>query len=139
MNEIISINNENMFLINDFINNAGDSLINFRYFSERNLDVVKNHLHTCVILSNNNTIAYGHLDYEDENIWLGVAVAQNFRGNGLGKKIVMHLIKYASDNNLNKIKLSVDTSNNKAINLYKSLGFNFLERNDEKCFMLKNL
>ena len=42
MNEIISINNENMFLINDFINNAGDSLINFRYFSERNLDVVKN-------------------------------------------------------------------------------------------------
>ena len=137
--KIISINNKNTYLIKDFINNAGDSLINFRYFSNRNLDVLKNHLHTCVILSKNCTIAYGHLDSEDGNIWLGVAVAQKFRSKGLGKKIVMHLIKYATDNNLNKIKLSVDTSNVKAINLYKSLGFNFLESNDKKCLMLKNL
>ncbi|WP_071026679.1 ribosomal protein S18-alanine N-acetyltransferase [Peptoniphilus raoultii] len=51
-----------------------------------------------------------------------VATAPEYRGRGIGSKLLKHLISYADDNNL-KITLEVNTKNTRALSLYKKYGF----------------
>ena len=50
-------------------------------------------------------MGYGHLDKEFNTIWFGVAVADKFKGKGIGKKIMKYLIDYADKNEISELKL----------------------------------
>lgn len=130
-------NDESRDLLSRFLQNAGGSLVNFRYFKTRSFDSIKNHLYTILLIDNVNPIGYGHLDLEDGNVWLGIAVAEGFQGKGLGKLILENLIYFSKESNLPLIKLSVDKVNNSAIALYKKYGFNVVKDLSESIYLMQ--
>lgn len=54
---------------------------------------------------------------------LGMGVAREFRGRGVGRRLIVTTIAAAQEMGLEKIELSVYSSNLPAISLYRSLGF----------------
>ena len=54
---------------------------------------------------------------------LGIALYQKYTGMGIGKKMVLALLEIAKDMGLEQIELEVVTENIRAVELYKSLGF----------------
>ncbi|MCF6095260.1 GNAT family N-acetyltransferase [Microaerobacter geothermalis] len=57
----------------------------------------------------------------------GVSIIPNYRGKGLGKFFVQHIIKDLSDMNFRRIVLTVSEENKSAIHLYTSLGFSTVD------------
>ena len=45
------------------------------------------------------------------------------RGQGIASNLLSYIMKYANQNNLEKINLEANVNNTKAINLYKNFGF----------------
>lgn len=121
-------------LLQQFIDEAGTSLKSFRYFQKRPLEVIKNHACTFLLIDKEEPVAYGHLDKEDNTIWLGVAVIEAYLGLGLGAMMMNKLISFAKENHIPIIKLSVDNNNSAAIALYKKLGFVLQEKKDSFSF-----
>ena len=68
---INKIDNSNISLLEQFIENKLPDT--FRYFRNRNITCIKNHLITLIGTYNDEPIAYGHLDLENY-VWLGVCV-----------------------------------------------------------------
>ena len=73
----------------------------------------------------NAGLASGAVHKQDSNsahlyqMW----VAPEFRGKGLGKALLSRIKTWAEELHLEKVLLSVTTSNTNAFNLYKSFGF----------------
>ena len=122
--ELVTITEQNKHLLTDFICNMGNSVDTFRYFQKRDLSCLKNHVISYLLLEKQKPIAYGHLDKEGENIWLGVCVIEAKTGHGLGNRMMTHLIDFAQQNKISKIRLSVDKVNTNAIKMYNKFGFN---------------
>lgn len=101
--------------------------ITFRYFDKRTKDCFKNHVYH-FILKDESSIGYGHLDYEDEKLWLGMCVFDSFVGKGYGRLILKKLIE---NRNGRELYLSVDKENFKAINLYLSEGFRIYSQTEK--------
>ena len=135
MPEIIRINSSNRFLVKFFIDTAGKALEKFRYFNSRSLDVLENHAATFVLREQRNIIGYGHLDQEDDIIWLGIAVADGYQGLGLGKLMMDNLFITAKMLEIKSIQLSVDKDNEKAIDMYLKYGFKKLKENETVHFL----
>jgi len=55
--------------------------------------------------------------------WFGIAVHENLKGRGLGKKLMHHAIEYAKKHNKGGILLTTHPSNIRAQVLYESVGF----------------
>jgi len=136
MTSIKQVTIEDLKMVNRFLSNAGD-LSNFRYFRNRSLESIKNHLHTCVLLKKNTPVGYGHLDPENGKVWLGMAIGDSHRGGGLGKILLKHLIDEAKKKQIDKITLSVDKDNLAAIRLYEKFGFKQIK--DEESYFLYEL
>ena len=130
------ISNNNIHLLKEFIT-LNDS-INFRYYDNRNIDIIKNHLLTLIITIDNNVVGYGHLDFEDI-IWLGICVLEKYRGKGIGKCIMNYLLDYCKNNNINELYLTVDKQNIVAKNLYDKLGFAIKKEYNTYYKMIKSL
>lgn len=129
---------ENLQLLEKFITSMGDSSDSFRYYKSRPISVINNHICTVVLLSDNDPIAYGHLDKEKNDVWLGIAVSQMYRGQGKGDLILKYLIDKADELKVEEIKLSVDKNNLQAIKLYVKYGFaKFFEKNEILFFSRK--
>lgn len=124
------ININNTHLLESFVKHAGNSLDTFRYFSSRPFSIVKNHVCTWVMVEDGVVEAYGHLDKEADTVWLGIAVAEQARGKGLGGKMMRRLIECTTALGLPKIKLSVDNVNVAAIKLYENFGFRLIEKRE---------
>jgi ribosomal protein S18 acetylase RimI-like enzyme len=124
---IKNIDSHNETELKDFLEQAGDSLLKFRYFNSRPLSILKNHRLTILAFDVDQPVGYGHLDSEDNLIWLGIAVAEKGRGKGTGKKIMDYLVKYADDNQIAEICLTVDQDNISAVHLYKKFDFNIVK------------
>jgi ribosomal protein S18 acetylase RimI-like enzyme len=123
---VVSTKNKNSITPDDirlFLSNAGNSLENFRYFKSRNIDVFNNHLQTILIYIDDAPVGYGHLDKDREDVWLGICVVEANKGNGIGKLIMRMLLDFAVDSNVEKIKLTVDKTNDAAIKMYHKYGF----------------
>jgi RimJ/RimL family protein N-acetyltransferase len=61
------------------------------------------------------------------SIYIGCDIHKNYRGLGLGYLSYIEFIPFIMKrHNLKKIKLEVLSSNNRAINLYKKLGFKII-------------
>ena len=55
---------------------------------------------------------------------LTIAIHEGYQGRGLGKKLMAHLISWTRAHpKIEKLELQVRSSNERAISLYKSLGF----------------
>lgn len=52
-----------------------------------------------------------------------IAVDKDYREDGIGSKLLEHVINYARENKANEIWLEASTKNIAAINLYKKYGF----------------
>lgn len=129
---VVEIKDENYTPIRSFIKHAGSSLESFRYFNKRPLSVIKNHLYTVVFEIDGKAAAYGHLDQEDDVVWLGIAVAQDFKQKGLGIAMMHDLIAKGKQRGVKEIVLSVDKDNAAAIKLYEKLMFEHLRDLNEK-------
>lgn len=62
----------------------------------------------------------------DEADIMNIVVCKNFRGQGIGSKLLENLISYAQDNNLKILNLEVNETNLHAIHLYDNLGFKYV-------------
>jgi ribosomal protein S18 acetylase RimI-like enzyme len=130
-------NDSDKNILRAFIENAGESLTTFRYFSKRDLNIIKNHILTVLILDNNEPTCYGHLDIEGDIIWLGICVTPSKRHKGYGSQMMKYLIHSALEKNIREIYLKVDTTNKNAIALYKRFGFNIIDEMAESAFIMK--
>ena len=126
-----SINFMETDLLEQFLSKAGDSSRTFRYFSKRPLQIIKNHLVTYILCEGSHPVGYGHLDQEDEKVWLGIALLPEYKGKGYGNLLMETLIDHAKSKKKGIIHLSVDNDNQPAINLYKKFGFvRYMEMED---------
>lgn len=134
--DIIRLSQDNIILLKNFLSEIGKSSENFRYFKKRSLDIIQNHIVTLIGLEEVTRIpvCYGHLDRENNTIWLGVCVIENQVNKGYGKMMMTELINEAKKLSLSRIKLSVDKSNRAAISLYKKFNFEQIEENKETLF-----
>lgn len=124
---ILEINRDNAELLQDFINGFNGEQHSFRYFERRTVDVVDNHIFTFILLLGEQAVGYGHLDKEDDRVWLGIVVKKDYQGMGLSKEIMKILIDKAIELHVTAIHLAVDHDNTKAIKLYDNFGFTLKE------------
>ena len=106
-------------LLKDFLEDAGDSLASFRYYSSRDYNVIENHMNSFLLYDGSFCVGYGHLDKEEDQVWLGICVKEKFQGLGYGKIIMSHLTNLYDES----IMLSVDKKNKSAISLYEKYDF----------------
>ncbi|MGE3756443.1 MAG: N-acetyltransferase family protein [Pseudobdellovibrionaceae bacterium] len=95
---------------------------------------IRNHLenpnHLLLVATLNNEVI-GMLDFSNGHRQriahtgeFGMSVAKDFRGQGIGSFLLSSLFEWAKSNrNLEKINLSVHGNNERAVALYKKMGF----------------
>lgn len=135
----VSIDKKNRDILEDFLSSAGNSLQTFRYYDKRDINVTENHICTYILMENNRPIGYGHLDQENDIIWLGIAIIEAAQGKGYGKKMLVKLFEKATELDIKTINLSVDADNEKAIQLYKKNGFVFQKTINKTQFFQKKM
>ena len=121
--EIVPVSKNNIHLLKAFIDNMGDASGSFRYYNSRTIESINNHLTTLLLIEKKQPVAYGHLDMENEIVWLGICVQPNSYRKGYGNIMMRELINFAKKSNVSKIYLTVDKDNNNAINLYEKFYF----------------
>ena len=121
--------------IKDFFLKNEKNQVNFRYFKNRDFNIISNHVKTILLKDNDKIVGYGHLDKDENNqVWLGVMVCDDCIGRGYGKKIMTELLINQKDS----IKLSVDIENMIAKKLYENNGFMVTEIKEKFYIMERN-
>lgn len=95
-----------------------------------------------VIIFNNLIIGYGMLRGMDEGYEipsLGIAIDKDYSGKGLGSLLMTFLETTAKLHKYTKMRLRVNEDNQKAISLYKKLGYNFTVSDEENLLGTKDL
>ncbi len=110
--------------IAEFLSKLEAGSNSFRYFQSRPLSTFNEHILTYLLYNQTEPMAYGHLDKENEVVWLGIAVADEFTGRGIGEKMLQKLINGARNHKIESVALTVDADNFRAISLYEKFGFN---------------
>lgn len=128
--EFVRIVQGQVELLQDFINNIGEAGSSFRYFQKRDTSAINQHVITLVATDKNKPVAYGHLDRDGENVWLGICVLPAFQGKGYGRKMMTELIEQGKKSGVKKIVLTVDKHNESAITLYEWFGFRVISQTD---------
>ena len=72
-------------------------------------------------LLNHENPGYGYLD--DDTPELGMAIMSQYRGRGIGKRLLSTMIDSARSNGYPALSLSVDPQNETALRLYEKNGF----------------
>ena len=77
-----------------------------------------------IMLYDNQVIGFifAKILYDEMEI-LNIGIDKQFQGKKYGKMLLEKMLNYAKENQISKVFLEVNTSNNKAINLYSSFGF----------------
>lgn len=87
--------------------------------------------HHLILVAEIDAVIVGVLDFSNGHKLriahtgdFGISIAKAFRSMGIGTLLIKELIDWATTNHfIEKINLSVHSTNNHAINLYKKLGF----------------
>ena len=93
-------------------------------------DLIQNfdRLSTIVILDNDNIV--GYLSYKIKKHHTGkldvdqLVILEQYRGKGLGKKLMDEAKKIAKENNCNRIELNCWLFNENALAMYEHIGYN---------------
>jgi len=134
---MVEITISNCNLISNFILSISEGKKSFRYFEKRSVEIVSDHIITLLLcdIVTNEGIVYGHLDSDNNGkVWLGIAVADNYVGQGFGRKMITALLEKAIKKDLKEIWLAVDKYNNIAKKLYESVGFIYMYDNNDILF-----
>ena len=136
MLHIVEIDETNHHYITTFLSNNIPST--FRYFKSRSIDIIKNHVLTIVLLNEQQIpIGYAHIDYENK-YWLGICILDAYQGKGLGNKMMEYILNHEKITVLNDIYLTVDSTNENAIKLYKKFNFSIVELT-ENYYIMRNI
>jgi ribosomal protein S18 acetylase RimI-like enzyme len=82
----------------------------------------------CVAVSGSRVLGYGMLRGWDEGYEvpsLGIAIHPDARGIGLGRAMMLYLHAEARRRGASRIRLKVHPENARAVDLYRSLGYEF--------------
>lgn len=79
---------------------------------------------------------YGHID--DSTPSLAISLYKDYRSKGIGKNLMLALLKDLKEAGYKQISLSVQKKNY-ALNLYRNLGFKEVKEYAEEFIMIKNL
>jgi RimJ/RimL family protein N-acetyltransferase len=138
--KIVKITLDNINLVKEFTKNELSE--HFRYFRNRKIEEsIKNHIYTIVGKIGEGVeetiISYGHIDYDinSNKYWLGICILEKYQNKGYGKIIMTELLKYALNQNIKKINLSVDNNNIIAIKLYEKFNFQIESKTDTITYM----
>ena len=101
---------------------------NFRYFNNRSINCLNNHIITLVLydIINNKYIGYIHVDYE-EKYWLGIYIDNKYQQQKLGSLLLNYTLNHSKIIGVDKINLTVYVDNHTAINLYKKNNFKIIK------------
>lgn len=81
-----------------------------------------------VVLQGAEVIGYAILlTVADEGTLMDIAVANEYRGYGVGKKLLTEAIQYFKDSKMAEVWLEVRASNQVAVSLYEITGFEHIE------------
>jgi predicted GNAT family acetyltransferase len=117
------------------LESSPESKKTFRYYNNRDFSVLNNHLYSAIYYDeNDNIVGYGHLDSDDDKIWLGIIIQDDFHSKGYGNYIMDDLLLQTDK----PIFLSVDVDNPVAQQLYKKKKFVIINRDNKKIIMVKN-
>lgn len=106
-----------------FINMEVDEIWYDNYMKNRNSTI------RCAITLKDNDdiiglITLANIDYINSSAELHIMIGNEYQNKGAGKYAVNNMINYAfKDLNLNRIELSALESNERALGLYKKIGF----------------
>jgi ribosomal-protein-alanine N-acetyltransferase len=92
-----------------------------------------------LLVEQGKVLGYGLLRGWDEGYQipsLGLAIHQSARGHGLGKMLMDILHRLAFRRGANKVRLRVLANNERALNLYKNLGYAFEEDANQPSFLV---
>jgi perosamine synthetase len=103
----------------------------FRYFHNRNIDCLDNHITTIVLYDTKKSIYFGyaHIDYVNK-YWLGIYIHPDYQGQYIGSLLLKYVLEYKNNDKLQEISLTVDLNNQTAINLYKKQNFTIVNTYD---------
>ncbi len=92
-----------------------------RYLMNRNLPVF-------YAIENDKVVGWVDINASENPMlchrgFLGMGLLKEYRGQGLGKQLLNEAINHARNIGLEKVELSVYTTNYSAISLYKKIGF----------------
>lgn len=120
-----------------FIDGLTTEKATFRYFSNRDFEIIDGHEVTLYQSIGDKLIGYGHLELEGHKLWLGITVSSEYQGHGLGKLMMWRLIFAAVSSNYQCIYLRVDKDNIGARALYESFGFEIEDDSSEQSVLMK--
>lgn len=75
---------------------------------------------------------------KDFSFLTSIAVKRDYQGMGYGNELLRFFLRYSQNKGFKKMRLQVDSSNIKAINLYKKYGFKF-EKELESHYMYRDI
>lgn len=89
---------------------------------------LKNNYYYYFIEENNKTVGYIGVQIRKAELFLSkIYVRLSERGNGYAKNAINFIEKFAKDNNLDRIKLTVNKRNLTTIKIYEKTGFRITE------------
>ena len=137
LNNLKIVNNVTPIEVKNFINQCGESLIFFRYFEKRPFEIIKNHIQTALLFDLNNMVGYGHLEKEDNKIWLGIVLSPDNTGKGYGKYLMEYIINFFLNTEEENLYLTVDIKNKVAIKLFEKSGFRLESTINSRSYLMK--
>lgn len=79
---------------------------------------------------------YGHID--DDTPSFAISLYEEYRGNGIGTKLMETMLKLLKEKGYRKTSLAVQ-KNNYAVKLYKKVGFRIIDENEQEYIMVCDL
>ena len=129
--KIIEVEEDNKNLLTEFIKDIKSDT--FRYFNNRDENIIKDHLLTVLLIDNHKIFGYAHIDtqiLENNEIkyWFGICLYNEYHNKGIGNKLMNYVLNHYKINNLKEIYLTVDNINIGGQKIYLKNGF--IEIND---------
>ena len=128
--EFKKISIEDVPFVNDVRNRYAEDFLhtNNQYTLEESYDwFLKTNPDFWIIFKNELRVGYFRLSNyssENKNIYIGADISEEFSGKGIATESYKKFIPFVFEKyNLNKISLEVLSTNERAIHLYKKLGF----------------
>jgi len=77
----------------------------------------------------------GHVNRIKHSAYIVIGILEDFRGKGLGKRLFEELESWAINNKIIRLELVVMVNNEKAIRLYKKMGFKIEGTKEKACIV----
>ena len=94
------------------------------------INAINNAPHSGFFIAEESEEIFGYLLVKGDNLsrtshraMIAIGVHSNSRGKGVGTKLFEHVIRWAHDQQLHRLELTVIENNEQAVHLYKKIGF----------------